>query len=299
MRFFIFLLLLTSATSAYTQEAKNDALIDSLYSELSKATDDSTLTSIHYRLGRRLYTFNPDTFAYHAQEMIRLAKSSGNDYMLAKGLQLMGTLNKNKGVFDKALEYQLQALPLMANSSFPGDHASNLNAVGVLYKTMGDYEKALPYYRQSLEICQRERYANPCAMILNNIGTIHDALGNADSAMQYYQMGLDTCLVHNLTVAKALSYNNIGEVYAKANQYDSAQKYFLLTLPIDRATGNKFGSVNTYMNIGSSYMLMENYRMAHTYLDTVEILAQELNAAYLLKKHPFCEAKSFGRRRPL
>lgn len=98
-------------------------------------------------------------------------------------------------------------------------------------------------------------------------------------------------MAHNLTVALALSCNNIGEIYAKAGQYDSAQKYFLLTLPIDRATGNTFGSVNTYMNLGSSYFMTKKYKLAQTYLDTAETLANELNAAYLLKNILFVKHK--------
>ena len=78
---------------------------------------------------------------------------------------------KDKGEWDKALEFFEKSLELKEELGDMRGISSSYNNLGLLYKDKGEWDKALEFYEKSLEINQELGDRAGISSSYNNLGT--------------------------------------------------------------------------------------------------------------------------------
>ena len=98
--------------------------------------------------------------------------------------------------------------------------AVQLGYAGYLYSKISQYDKAIEYNEEALEIFRKLGHEINTANLLNNIGRIYDDWGQYDRAIEYYEKALAIFYKQGREDMIAMSLNNIGMVYLSWRQYD-------------------------------------------------------------------------------
>jgi len=146
--------------------------------------------------------------------------------------------------------------------------ADSYNNIGVVWKNKGEYDKALDFYQKSLEIKLKTLGGEhpSVADSYNNIGLVWDIKGEYDKALDFQQnclaIRLKTLGGEHPSVAD--SYNDIGVAWKNKGEYDKALDFYQMCLAIRLKTlGTVHPNVsNSYYKIGICLKIIENYQKA-------------------------------------
>jgi tetratricopeptide (TPR) repeat protein len=185
----------------------------------------------------------------------------------------IGNIHKDKGDFDKALEFQFKSLEIKEEIEDKKGMAASYNNIGIIYHFKGDYDKALEFQLKSLEIKEEIGDKNGMAYSYNNIGLIHWNKGDSqldkniqwaeyDKALEFHFKALETREEIGDKKGVAGSYNNIGLIYAYKDHYDKALEFYFKSLKIKEELEDKNGMATSYNNIGIIHYNKSDYDKA-------------------------------------
>ena len=127
---------------------------------------------VYYSIAKcYLHVDDTKSMAY-ADSAISISEKTENKKIKAESYSIKGVIFKNKGLFEKAIEYHLKALKIKEELKDTMGKAISYNDIGVLYKVIKNYDKALEYYRISNQFCKQINLGKGIAQTYNNIGTI-------------------------------------------------------------------------------------------------------------------------------
>ncbi len=187
----------------------------------------------------------------------------------------LGAAWKEKGNYDKAIEYYEKAL----NSdlkNFGEDHpnvATYRNNLGSTWKAKGEYDKAIEYYEKALKSDLKNFGENhqKVATRWNNLGEAWRAKGEYDKAIEYYEKALESDLKNfgenhpNIAAYR----NNLGVAWNAKGEHGKAIEYLEKALKSDIKTfGEKHSNVATYRNnLGTALNATGEYDKAIEHLE--------------------------------
>jgi len=194
---------------------------------------------------------------------------------LGKIYWLYARMHKLKGDFDKALEYDQNAL-LINLKVFGQVHpecAKNYKSIGVTYKNKGDFDKALEYYQKALKI-GLQIYGEKGGFVgsyYQSVGIAYYFKKDYDRALQYYNHALR---IYQLTYGDqhpfiSLIHNNIAYLYADINNVKKALEYHnkALKLRLEKYGVNHYYVASSYNNIGLLHFKEKEYGKALDYYE--------------------------------
>jgi len=113
----------------------------------------------------------------------------------------LGGAYRNKGDYDKAIEYYKKALDIVLKvyESINGIHPSvarGYNNLGLAYYDKGDYDRAIEYYKKALDIFlkvyESQNGIHPyVANTYNNLGLAYKDKGDYENALKYLKKGVE------------------------------------------------------------------------------------------------------------
>jgi CHAT domain-containing protein/Tfp pilus assembly protein PilF len=171
----------------------------------------------------------------------------------ANTLNNIGTVHDALGEYKTALEYYKEALPLHQLTGNRDGEATTLHNIGRIYSALGEKHAALEYYKEALSLTRTVGDRAGEAITLNNIGSVYNTLGEWKIALEYYNQALALCQAVGRRAAEAYTLDNLGIIYAQLGEKDTALKYYKQALPLRRALGDRAGEANTMINIGGIY----------------------------------------------
>ncbi|HRO43540.1 MAG TPA: sensor histidine kinase [Flavipsychrobacter sp.] len=274
-RLIVILFVLVSVTHSFGQRQR----IDSLLGAIKGALPDTMRMRVHYQLAKDYLHISGDSSIYYAGSSLAFAKKFKRVKIEAESYALLGTNEKNKGNYEKALSYHLAALKIKESNKDDHGLAITHNDIGVLYKIMGRYDEALENYKRSNELCKKAGVEKGIAMTYNNIGTIYREKRKPDSALYYYQLGLQQSekIGDSYSIATCLS--NIGDIYTEKERDAEALVIFMRCLTYDKTNEDKTGMVVSYNNISRALGTLKRFDEAFRYSDSAIALtlAEQLN----------------------
>ncbi|MDW5289325.1 tetratricopeptide repeat protein [Formosa sp. PL04] len=210
LQFFILIAMLLCVKISTGQNPFSDSLyIERVKTSLEERPDSySTLETIFYKDKR------------DSLKMIYLKNQAIiNQYSEAKSyaLNALGTIYRNKSLYEKAIDYHKQAIEAAIDANNNVLHTIALNSIGVAYRRMDLVKPALDYHKEAYDLAVKQNKINP-----------------------------DPDLEHSM----AISRNSMGNIYLVLKQYDLALKQFEKSLLIEKETKNKLGLAINYQNIG-------------------------------------------------
>ena len=169
---------------------------DAKLAEALAAHDDAAAIRFYYCRGGYLESLKtPRDALADFERGIDLARSSGDDAMLAAGLQARGGMYSLLGIYGKALADLLEARRLFAEQELDEASSQILQDIGITYRRLGYPDKAREYLNQA--IAHEKRVGDTESLYISAL-----QLGYADQETGQYESALAT-QQHALELANA------------------------------------------------------------------------------------------------
>ncbi|XP_067929354.1 uncharacterized protein [Watersipora subatra] len=191
------------------------------------------------------------------------------DSSIASDYQYIGMAYRERGEYEKSLEYLTKSLAMQqaiygANANH-SSIASSYSNMGLVYSDLGEYETSLEYHTKSLAIEQAIYGANAnhssIASSYSNMGIVYSDLGKYKKSLEYHTKSLDIeqaiygANANHSSIAS--SYSNIGIVYTDLGEYEKSLEYHKKSLAMEQAlygaNANHSDIACSYSNIGLAY----------------------------------------------
>ena len=175
-------------------------------------------------------------------------KREGNEKGEANALNLLGSVYKDKGELNLAIEYYEKALEI-----FPGDKrekAGICRNIGKVYQGKGEWNKAIEYYEKALEAVEGSEYVREKAEIKGDFGWIHYSKGEWNKAIEYYKEALKIFKKIDDIRGKAGIYKNIGIVYQDKGEWTKAIECYEKAFEICDKLGDMQSKASVLNEIG-------------------------------------------------
>jgi len=263
--------------------------IDSLFTELKKANQDTAKIKLYINIGDAFYKFSPDSailFYTKAFGLSSIYAFSNNDQsnlkssvlsLKAKALCDIGEANDIKGNFNLAIKFYQQSLKISQELNDKINIAICFKNIGYLYDELGNFNVALDHYLKALKIFEVIDYKKGIAACYNDIGNINAYQENNDIALSYYLKSLKIKEEIGDKKGIALCNGNIGAIYTLVHRYDLAIKYYLKSLKTSEELGDKHEMAICYDNLGELQFDNGNFNRAIIFCSKSLILYQEIN----------------------
>lgn len=270
---YILVLLLALNITAFAQE-ENTAKLDSLKTELKKASHDTTRAKLYLNLAENCYdpaewpAYNQKSINL-SEQLIKSADSSIRKFAtqtLANGLNNKGYFFSSVGRFDSAMYFYLRATELMIKTKDKEGSGIVMMNIGRLLNDKGDYVGSIEYYYKSLKVFESIKNDIGLSQIYNNLASVFNYLKDEEKAKEYFFKSLEIKKRLNNPILLSYGLSNLGAYYDKHKMYDSARIYYHKALIIKRKFRDIQGIMNIYNNLGASYMDEHKYDSAQIYL---------------------------------
>lgn len=294
-KIFLSLLLLSflMASGATLVFAQNP-VIDSLKTVLSIERSDTTRVNLLNIISRDLMNIGDyEPSMEYATQAETLARKVGFKKGIASSYSNIGSIQYNKGEYDKAIEFYLKSLKIWEelNAKYPNlenkkGMASCWNNIGNIYYRKGDYDKTLIYYLRSLKIREEISMVNKndlgnkkgMAATYGNVGMIHSDKGDYNKGLEFFLKSIKIKDEIGDKHGMAASLNNIGTIHRNKGEYDKALEYYLKSLKIREEADDKYGMAASWNNIGYiSKKQNKNLKSRESYQKSLAI-AKEIGA---------------------
>jgi CHAT domain-containing protein len=215
------------------------------------------------RLEAQIETFLGGTFdvlgeiskshAHHERARV-IAGRLGDKSTQGSALNNIGKLHSDAGDFQTALDYYLQALPLLAE--IPPRRAITLSNLGVAYNSLGESERALDYLQQSLEILKPSADRAAEAQTLHNIGYAYNRLEKYQEARDAYNQALQIVQKLGNRSLEAQTLDLLAANYSAMGQLEKAVELHQQSLEIQRTAKNIRREGFSHANLAHVYNLL-------------------------------------------
>jgi tetratricopeptide (TPR) repeat protein len=193
---YIFIQLMLSIRTSYTEETLIQRQTDSLLVLFDKAETDSMRAIIAQEIGEIYYNTDP-LFALNYSELSLnisqkfLEKNQNNKFWLKikyKSLFDLGITYGLLGDFEQSVESQMKALKTGEKAGMSEiDLRGLIVNIGVSHQDQGNFDEAMVFYQKGLEIAKKLNNPYGLAMAYGNMGTIYESI-NPDSVLIFFRL---------------------------------------------------------------------------------------------------------------
>jgi len=196
------------------------------------------------------------------QQALEISRKIGDRNGEASSLNGLGNAYDSLSQYQQAIQFHQQSLEIKREIGDRDDEASSLNNLGEAYRNLGQYQQAINFYQQSLEIFREIGDRNGEASSLMNLGNAYNSLGQYQQAINFYQQSLEIFREIGDRNGEALSLNNLGIAYNSLGQYQQAINFYQQSLEIFREIGDRNGEASSLGNLGNAYHSLGQYQQA-------------------------------------
>jgi tetratricopeptide (TPR) repeat protein len=280
--------------SIYAQSLKDQALADSLISELPKTKSDTDQVKLLSKLARVLTPFNPDEALNYANKAMDLAKKANwttgiglahmnkatiyvtiTDYAAGlenanKAYEIFKSLNwksamanalveisngyENLGNYSKAIEHNFDALSIYEEAGMDKDVANVSTNIGNGYYWLLEYSKAIENYKRALQLYKKIGNKLGTATALDNIALVYSEEGEYKKANEYNLQAIKLFEEINDPPELAITYSIRGSILQKQKDFTAALEYHNKAMAINQRFDIKGNLVTNYESIGDMYL---------------------------------------------
>lgn len=201
-------------------------------------------------------------------------------------LELIGSLNFDKGLIKEAIKYLLLAQQQFSKLNDTKDVSRLDNKLGVAYNFIGNQTAALKHllHAEDALISLKLNNSIEIADVFSNISSVYEEQNQNTNVKKYLFKALKIYkkLGNQLSIADV--YNNFGAFYFnKENDYELAKMYYLKSYFIKLKLGNSLPLAITTYNLGTLYaMNPKNIEQAIFFFEKTRKLSSDLNNDYYL-----------------
>jgi tetratricopeptide (TPR) repeat protein/DNA-binding CsgD family transcriptional regulator len=175
---------------------------------------------------------------------------------------LISNVYAELGQYDAALKNYHQTIKVFGSFDNDIGVGRSLNNISLIYYRIDDFEKAQDYNNQALRIWDRVDFPRGLASSLTINGYILTANGYYDSAIAYHERARDIYKNNGLDMLYANAYLNIGDVYLQQGKSNMAETVIIRSLELSRNQNFFQIYVDGLNKLGQAYTAQRKFQQA-------------------------------------
>lgn len=258
LSFFIFI------RTAYSSD-KNDSLKKYVLDNMKAQHTNEALYDMAYQVSENLSNENIHHAFQYNYELQKVASETLNDTLRMVVNTNFGRLYKKQGIYDKALEYYIEASVFRAKLSVAANAWTTI-MIGNIFYEKEMYNKAIQNYtlaenniekdfnsKDEHEFWELEDYYNIKAVVNNNLALCKRSKGDHRGAIVLFRKAINFRQMVDYNLGLAYQYHYIANSQIELDQIDSA----LMNLKKSKEFNDKFSASEEERNNESVYLYAE------------------------------------------
>ena len=193
----------------------------------------------------------------------------------------IGSCYHNWGFTDSALHYYEESLTINESIDNNENIAKLLNNIAVVHKQKANYEMAIEYFQKSIKVKKILGDNKGIGRSQMNIGAVFGSMGNYEKAIEIYHKSIVILNQHKEFGSLARTYNNIGNNKIELKELDSAYFYFRMSLHLRQKIQDNKGQISSLISLADLFTHeYDNIDSAYFYASKALILANETKDGY-------------------
>lgn len=310
------ILLLIILLCPISNNAQNQAFIDSLTSAAQTQKDTRKLFDIYYKLAATTIDNNLTQSISYAETANEIAKQNKYPELITKSYLILASAYLEAGYLDDAqyaAEYSLNQalkndnylyqyfayrnmgaifrrkanydsalLSYMSCLKVTEDHLGDnyviiaYTGLGAYYATLGNLDKAEDWHKKALELSVKINDSVEIASANNNLGIVNRDRGDYKKALEHYNISRAIYLARNNTSDIAFIYNDLGAIYSKSGVLDSGEFFLKKSIEMREQMNELIELPYTYNYLGENYERKGDLRNAEQYIKKALSLAIDI-----------------------
>ena len=156
--------------------------IDSLKSQLNRASDDRQLFEVYRSLARKYYTTQVDSVLFYIERAVEIAEKLDDDRLRLRAYIVRGNGYYYVPNYEKALNDYYRSLELAYKLNDIDYIGKSANNISLIYIQQDNLEKAIQYIKEQLPRLKGEVYENAKGLLLGNLSRAYASKEQFDSA---------------------------------------------------------------------------------------------------------------------
>lgn len=188
----------------------------------------------------------------HACRLSENFKTMGSSY------SMMGTIFRINGLYDRAIEYIVNARLNYEKANFPEGFAWSAYLLGRIYMDLRLPEKAMDYFQEALTLYSEQAAINGdkggMALCFEQIGMLKMETGNYDEAHDNIDKTLKIFTAGRSIYGQSNAHKNLGMIEYSRGNYELAEKYLNEALKVKIEVGDMLNLPTVYEYLGLCYI---------------------------------------------
>lgn len=252
-----------------------DPTTDSLRNEIHQMEQmdlDSNLCKNYYRIGRRFYRTDVDSFKLYMNKSITCHQENGDDLGRSKAHLTLGQRLMYLGDFDLGLEQVKICLSLNTTEELK---AKCIRLKGRILQRSGKYEQAKVYFDQVEKLALERKDTNALGKIYNDLAIYYDYTEDYEKSIDYHFKSGEIDLQRGDTNYYCLSLMNIASLYMHMKEPDKALEY-IEERKEHLDPKDLYGVMGYEKHLGHLYILKNDYSSALEHFKKAKELNKEI-----------------------
>ncbi|QQS50027.1 MAG: tetratricopeptide repeat-containing sensor histidine kinase [Bacteroidota bacterium] len=205
---------------------------------------------------------------------------TNNSYEIAQISLVIGEIVYNRGQYQLALKYFLEANTIGLQYRYPELESKAKNLIGKYYHTVGNFNEALDYYEGALKIAKKIHDTVQMISLYNNIGNHFTDNGEMMNGLHYC---LKAYSIQQESIIDQASFsttcNHLGNIYAALNDFENSMYYHHKALNTRRILQYDEGVGKSYLNLSKMHYQQNQFDSSEYYVREALILFNKVGYA--------------------
>ncbi len=247
----IFALLFILILNLVSAQKQRFDLIDSLHHSMQVAKTDTDRLKFLYRIGDAYASTNPDTSLIIAKSGLLQCEKINWKKGIASFHISIGNILSDKGYYDSAIYHFNIAYNTYKEIEYLKGEYSALINIGTTYQRRGQDKQALEYYLQAMPLIEKANDKYNLSINNINIAGVYNNEDNFSKSLQYSLKGLEIAKEENNLNHQALALKTIANGYLINKDTLQARKYLLSSLDLYKKNEDKVGEATDYYELAA------------------------------------------------
>ncbi|OJJ16109.1 hypothetical protein BKI52_35675 [marine bacterium AO1-C] len=195
-------------------------------------------------------------------EALKIGRNLKDSTNIAESLRELGSIYRSKGDFPSALKYFLESLKIYESEGDKKSQANTMASIGMLYYRQNRYQESITFHNKALIIHKDFKQDNNIAIDYNNLANVYSALNDYEKALFYYNSSKEAKEKLGDERGVAIALSNMSEVYIKQQKYQLAIEFCQRSLRIRDKLGLRRSKMYPLYNLSKAYSGNKEYNKA-------------------------------------